>query len=76
MKEKSDGSTREMSVLTEVKDLEAVIEYVQNRSYGKPKETVLLGCSQGGLVSARTASKFHSRVAGKADFTLPYVLHS
>lgn len=30
---KSDGKTTEMSVLTETKDLEAVIEYVRNLSY-------------------------------------------
>ena len=29
---KSDGKTTEMSVLTETKDLEAVIEYVRNLS--------------------------------------------
>ena len=30
---KSDGKTTEMSVLTETKDLKAVIEYVRNLSY-------------------------------------------
>ena len=35
IKGKSDGSTTEMSVLTEVKDLEAVIRYAQSMEYSK-----------------------------------------
>ena len=55
-KGKSDGKTTDMSVLTEVRDLEAVIEYVQNLPYNS-KELLLMGCSQGGFVSALTAAK-------------------
>ena len=55
-KGKSDGKTTEMSVLTEVQDLEAVIEYVQGLPYNS-KKTLLMGCSQGGFVSALTAAK-------------------
>jgi len=53
---KSDGATTDMSVLTEVQDLEAVIEYVQRLSYNG-RELVLMGCSQGGFVSALVAAK-------------------
>ena len=49
---KSDGKTTEMSVLTETKDLEAVIEYVRNLSYTDSEKILLMGCSQGGFVSA------------------------
>ena len=54
---KSDGKTTDMSVLTEVKDLEAVISYVQNLPYVNPADLLLMGCSQGGFVSALTAAK-------------------
>lgn len=53
---KSDGKTEEMSVLTEVADLEAVIAYVQNLSYIN-KKLILMGNSQGGFVSGITAAK-------------------
>jgi len=46
-----------MSVLTEVRDLEAVISYVQSLPY-TGKTLVLMGCSQGGFVSALTAAKY------------------
>ena len=49
---KSDGKTTEMSVLTETKDLKAVIEYVRNLSYTDSEKILLMGCSQGGFVSA------------------------
>ena len=53
---RSDGATTDMSVLTEVQDLEAVIRYAQSRPY--TSDTLLLmGCSQGGMVSALTAAK-------------------
>ena len=54
---KSDGKTTEMSVLTETKDLKAVIEYVRNLSYTDSEKILLMGCSQGGLVSALVAAK-------------------
>lgn len=55
-KGKSDGATTDMSVLTEVRDLEAVIGYVQSLPY-TGGELLLMGCSQGGFVSALTAAK-------------------
>ena len=57
MKSKSDGQTTDMSVLTEVKDLEAVIAYVQSLPYVSSEEIFLMGCSQGGFVSALVAAK-------------------
>lgn len=53
---KSDGKTTEMSVLTEVKDLEAVIRYTRSLPYTSNK-LLLMGASQGGMVSALTAAK-------------------
>ena len=40
IKGKSDGSTTEMSVLTEVKDLEAVIRYAQSMEYSNARKMV------------------------------------
>ena len=52
----SDGESTDMSVLTEVEDLEAVIAYARSLPY--TSDTLLLmGCSQGGFVSALTAVK-------------------
>ena len=53
---KSDGETTDMSVLTEVRDLEAVIEYTKSLPY-TGEELLLMGCSQGGFVSALVAAK-------------------
>lgn len=55
-KGKSDGETTDMSVLTEVTDLEAVIEYVQSLPYNS-NHLLLVGCSQGGFVSALAAAR-------------------
>ena len=55
-KGESDGASTDMSVLTEVKDLEAVIAYAKALPY--TSDTLLLmGCSQGGFVSALVAAK-------------------
>lgn len=56
VKGKSDGKTTEMSVLTEVQDLEAVICYTKSLPY-TGNELLLMGCSQGGFVSALAAAK-------------------
>ena len=63
VKGKSDGKTTEMSVLTEVKDLTVVINYAKTRSYTDPERIILMGCSQGGFVSALTAVKFPEEVS-------------
>ena len=58
---KSDGATTDMSVLTEVQDLEAVIAYVQSLPYNG-SELLLMGGSQGGFVSALVAARQPQRV--------------
>lgn len=57
MKSRSEGKTTDMSVLTEVKDLEAVIEYLRTLPYVDKENIFLMGCSQGGFVSALVAAK-------------------
>ena len=57
VKGKSDGLTTEMSVLTEVKDLESVLDYAASREYANQNDIVVMGCSQGGFVSSLAAAK-------------------
>lgn len=64
---KSDGDTTRMSVLTEVRDLEAVMAYARILPYTGDK-LILGGCSQGGFVSALTAAKHPLEVAGLVLF--------
>ena len=52
----SDGKSRDMTVFTEEKDLLRVIEHVKTLAYIKAEDISLLGCSQGGYVSALTAA--------------------
>lgn len=59
---KSDGDTSDMSVMTEMQDLEAVIAYAQGLPY-TGKNLVLMGCSQGGFVSALVAAKYADMVS-------------
>ena len=59
---KSDGKTTEMSVLTEVRDLKAVIAYAKNLSYTDSDKVLLMGCSQGGFVSALTAAELKEEI--------------
>ena len=54
---KSDGKSVDMSVLTEVKDLEAVIEAVLKNKKADASRLLLMGCSQGGFVSALVAAR-------------------
>lgn len=64
MGSKSTGKTTDMSVLTEVMDLEAVIAHVlQLPHVDSDKGVVLMGCSQGGFVSALTAAKRKAQVS-------------
>ena len=53
----SEGKTTDMSVLTEVADLKAVIDYVGKQSYTDMNNFNLMGCSQGGFVSALVAAE-------------------
>lgn len=54
---KSGGKTTEMSVVTEMSDLECVIELVKSWEWVDEKQVILMGQSQGGLVSAMVAAK-------------------
>lgn len=59
---KSDGETTDMSVLTEVRDLHAVIQYARSLPCTDAESILLMGCSQGGFVSALTAAELQDSI--------------
>ena len=61
---KSDGSNREMSVLTEASDLEAVLETSKSWDFVDPDRIILLGGSMGGLVTAVVGSAHQDEIVG------------
>ena len=60
----SRGSRRDMSVLTEISDIKAVIRFAQSLHNTDESELLLVGCSQGGLVAALTAAQMPETVNG------------
>lgn len=63
-KGKSDGKTTDMSVRTEMEDLQAVLSHVESLDYTDNARIYLMGCSQGGFVSALTAAALPEQIAG------------
>lgn len=60
----SEGDTRDMSVMTEKEDLSAVIAFAKAQTYTNNAPILLMGCSQGGLVSALMAAELGDEVGG------------
>lgn len=60
----SQGDTRDMSVLTEIEDLKAVLRFAGAQEYAMERKLLLMGCSQGGLVAALTAAQMPESVSG------------
>lgn len=61
---RSDGDEADMTVFTEVEDLEAVLEAVRGLDCVDNQSVYLFGTSQGGLVSALTAAAHPDAVRG------------
>ena len=59
---RSDGRSRDMTVMTEVADLNAVMDAVQTHPDVAGGKLLLMGCSQGGFVSAITAARRRDEV--------------
>ena len=59
---KSSGSSLGMSVLTEKTDLLNVLDYVKTLDFVDPDRITLVGCSQGGFVSALVAVERENEV--------------
>lgn len=64
MKNKSEGSMLEMSIMTEKSDLLAVYDTVRKLSFVDSNNIFLLGESQGGFVSAITAAQMPDKIRG------------
>lgn len=61
---RSDGKTTEMSVMTEVSDLQAVISAARTWDFVDTDKIYLLGGSQGGMAAAVAAERNPAYVAG------------
>lgn len=61
---RSDGKTTEMSVMTEVSDLESVLAAAKEWEFVDAKRIVFFGESQGGIASAIAAARCVDDVAG------------
>ncbi|MBQ7560278.1 MAG: alpha/beta hydrolase [Synergistaceae bacterium] len=60
----SDGDTTEMSVMTEVKDLECVLKAAKSWEFVDSSKIAIIGGSQGGAVSVITAARHAEEIAG------------
>lgn len=61
---RSDGDTTEMSVMTEVSDLEVIMEAAAGWEFVDENKIVLLGTSQGGITSAIAAARHTDQISG------------
>ncbi len=61
---KSTGKTTDMTPLTEVADLEVILDEVRGWDFVNTDKIVLAGESLGGVVSAMTAAKHKDEIAG------------
>lgn len=61
---RSDGSVLDMSIMTEVDDLTAVMETIRSLPAVNADEVFLMGTSQGGVVSAITTAHHSQEVRG------------
>ena len=71
---RSDGTMKEMSVLTEAADLNAVLDRMKELPEINPDQVFLLGASQGGFVSSYVAGIRPDDVAGLIALYPAYVL--
>lgn len=59
---KSDGSSLDMTIETEAKDLKAVLDYVKSLPYTEEEHVLLAGGSQGGYVAGIVAAQRPSEI--------------
>ena len=60
---RSDSNTMNMSILDEQSDLRAIVNYFRRQPNVDPSRIMLIGESQGGLVSALTAAQMNKEVS-------------
>lgn len=73
-KSQSSGKTTEMTVLTEVDDLKNIIANIKTWDFVDGSKIILMGESQGGAVSALTASEMPNEIAGLITFYPAYAM--
>ncbi len=61
---RSDGDTRDMSLFTEIDDMEAVLDQALTWSFVDRSQIILAGGSQGGEVAAIVAARHPDMIAG------------
>ena len=71
---RSGGSTLEMSVFTELEDLEQVIGAVEEQDFVDDENIFLMGTSQGGAVSAMAGARHEDRIKGMVLLYPAFVL--
>ena len=71
---RSGGSTLEMSVFTELEDLEQVIGAVEEQDFVDDENLFLMGTSQGGAVSAMAGARHEDRIKGMVLLYPAFVL--
>ncbi len=59
---RSEGKTSDMSIFTEAEDLKAVIDDLCEREFIDPKRVILIGESQGGMVSSLVAAERKDKI--------------
>lgn len=74
VKSQSSGKTTEMSVMTEVADMEAILAESKKWDFVDPDKIVIVGGSQGGVVSAFTAARNAEKIAGLVLFYPAFVI--
>ena len=61
---RSEGKSTEMSVMTEVDDLECVLDQIKKQDFVDENKIYLSGCSQGGLVTLIVGEKKQDELKG------------
>ena len=76
---RSDGRTEDMSVMTEVEDMEEIVDEVAKWDFVDGKRPILMGGSQGAYVEAIYAGRHPERVRALIElyptFDIPAVMH-
>lgn len=75
IRSKSDGKTTQMSVMTEVSDLETILNEAKNWNFVNPDKIILLGASQGGVASSITAARHADKIAGLILMYPAFLIH-
>lgn len=72
---RSDGDITEMSVMTEVSDLEVIMEAASEWDFVDENKIVLLGTSQGGITSAIAAARHTDKISSLVLMYPAFLVH-